>query len=144
MRRLAGKIIRYHDFDRFKMISFFIAVTALLALLATLTLAHDLEHIAISGWWSECDLDDGASLAESCAGNYVENAEPAALDLTGNTCYVNPLQTSTTSAGVFWFGPLVNNTGTYLYNLLLLGENVTMYKPANCSAMQWCLRLWAD
>lgn len=112
--------------------------TAALAftLLSNPTHAHGaLEHIAISGWYSECDLE-ADSLEESCAGDFVLNDEPAELDKTGNTCYVNPLQANITDvATVFWFGPFVNQTGIYLYASLLVGEdNVTAYKPTNCSA----------
>lgn len=111
-----------------------------LAFIFTIPTAYghgNLEHTAISGWYPACDLD-GDSFAESCLGTFVESAEPAELDLTGETCYVNPIDDSTTSAGVFWFGPLPNNTGTYMFSSLLLGENVTKFKPTNCSANGAC------
>jgi len=112
--------------------------TAALALTLILTTAHNVEHIAISGWYTECNFD-ADSFAESCAGDFVLNEEPAEIDKSGSTCYMNPLQSSSTAVDVFWFGPLLNNTGTYIYNNVLLGEeNVTMYKPTNCSANGAC------
>lgn len=107
-----------------------VAALALTLVIPTYSHGGNLEHIAISGWYPEC-LFEG-DIGDSCLGNFAESAEPADIDSSGNTCYVNPLITSNTTAGVFWFGPLANKTGTYMYTALLLGDNVTAYKPTNC------------
>jgi hypothetical protein len=67
--------------------------------------AHNLEHIAINGWYPLCNLQADA-LNETCSGDFVLNDEPAELDKTGTTCYVNPLQENIVDvASVFWLGP---------------------------------------
>lgn len=106
-----------------------------LAFLRSATIAVELENIAISGWFPECNFDGGA-LKDSCAGTFRElnTEQPVTLDPTGETCYVNPLTTSdiTSSRGVFWFG------NERMYSTLLLGENVTMYSPTNCTSSGAC------
>jgi hypothetical protein len=122
--------------DRTKM--FRLTASALALSLLSPTHAHNLEHIAISGWYPSCNLEADA-LNETCSGDFVLSDEPAELDKTGNTCYVNPLQENITDiASVFWLGSLNNVNGTYLYSNLLLDENVTKYKPTNCSSNGAC------
>ena len=104
----------------------------------------DISHFAIIGWWSDCSFE----LDTSCAGTYQEY-EPAPLDPTGNTCYVNPHAdpTSTTSTVVFWLGPAgsnnndtnsVSSTSIYLYTLRVPDSNVDRYMPTNCTDSGAC------
>lgn len=103
---------------------------------ATAATANQVSKLGISGWYDECDLVT-ADLTQSCIGNYVENDEPAALDPTGNTCYVNPLLPKNTSAvGVYWFGEQ-SDGGVYIYSILLVG-NETTAAPRNCTSNGAC------
>jgi len=117
-----------------------LATAAILAL--TLSTIHadtatQVSKLGISGWYSECDLIT-PDWRKSCIGDYVVNDEPAALDPTGNTCYVNPLETSNTSLGVYWLGPTSSQTGIYIYSMLLLGNDTQVYQRTDCNANGSC------
>lgn len=110
------------------------ATTALLFLTtAHADTASQVARLGISGWY-DCDLTV-EDLSKSCIDPYLPNDEPAVLDPTGNTCYMNPLETSNTTRGVHWFGPSPNNDGQiHLYSILLWGnETIGLYEPYDCT-----------
>lgn len=105
-----------------------------------LEVSEDANYIAIDGWWSQCGNHFDASSDIGCKGTLAP-VEPSPIDVTGNTCYINPRATTVgIEHMVYWFSTQQSSTGVTVvyYSWYMPFSDLEEFYPTECTAGGAC------
>jgi hypothetical protein len=103
----------------------------------------DANYIAIDGWWAQCGDENDALNGLGCKGDLTA-VEPMPIDVTGNTCYINPSRVNIEGIEhmVYWFSTQESSDGivnaVVYHSWYMPFADVDQYFPPECTTGGAC------